>query len=65
MAISECESKRDLPSLIREYRAVLLEIDALTPSAKGGDPVDEIAKRRAARGAGTAASGSSAGVNQG
>ena len=35
---------------------VLEQIDKLTPTAKVGDPVDEIAKRRTARGAGTASS---------
>lgn len=54
-AIDTCESMRDLPSLIREYRAVLEEIHTLSPTAKAGDPVDEVAKRRADRGAGAAA----------
>lgn len=53
-AIDDCESMRDLPSLIREYRAVMEELEKLTPTAKAGDPVDEIAKRRSARGAGAA-----------
>jgi len=35
---------------------VLGQIDALQPKAKAGDPVDEIAGRRAARGAGSAKS---------
>ena len=41
-------------ALIAQYRATLAEITALTPEqVKVGDPVDEIARRRAARGAGT------------
>lgn len=35
---------------------VIEQIERLSPAAKEGDPVDEIAKRRAARGAGSAAS---------
>ena len=47
-AIDVCESLRDLPSLVREYRAVLVALDDL-PDAKEVDPVDEIASRRAKR----------------
>ena len=57
-SIAECDSMRDLPSLSREYRAVMAEIALLAPPEKKGDAVDEIAERRAARRAG-AASGSS------
>ena len=53
VAIETCESKRDLPALAREYRAVMAEIEKLTPDAKAGDPLDEIAARRAARGGAT------------
>ena len=43
---------RDQATLSREYRAVMAEIATLEESkAKAGDPVDEIAARRAARGA--------------
>lgn len=45
---------RDLAALSREYRATLAEIAELSPEKKASDPVDEIAKRRAARGAGSA-----------
>ena len=39
-------------ALVAQYRATLAEIDGLEASvAKAGDPVDEIAARRAARGA--------------
>lgn len=44
---------------------VLEQIDRLTPKAKAGDPVDEIAKRRATRGAGSAKSSSRAAANPG
>ncbi len=58
-AIAECESKRDLAPLSREYRAVLAELESLSPSKEkrtGG--VDEIGRRRAAkRRAGSADSG--------
>lgn len=47
-AIEVCESLRDLPSLVREYRAVLDSLDSM-PDAKEVDPVDEIANRRAKR----------------
>lgn len=47
---------RDLAALSREYRAVLAEIDELSPPKQEGDVVDEIAQRRAARRAGTAKS---------
>jgi len=40
---------RDFAALSREYRAVLAEIDELTPSEREGDVVDEIAQRRNAR----------------
>lgn len=56
-ALNGCESMRDLPSLSREYRAVLEELQQLSPAGKVGDPIDEIARRRSARGAGTAKSG--------
>lgn len=40
-------------ALVAQYRATLAEIATLTPEqAKAGDPIDEIAARRAARGAG-------------
>ena len=42
--------------LAARLESVIEQIDRLTPKAKVGDPIDEIAKRRATRGAGTAAS---------
>lgn len=39
-------------ALVAQYRAILGEIDGLeSDTMKAGDPVDEIASRRAARGA--------------
>ena len=43
---------RDFAALSREYRATMAELATLEATdAKVGDPVDEIAARRAARGA--------------
>ena len=36
-------------ALVGQFRAVLAEIDELTPKEAVGDGIDEIAKRRAAR----------------
>jgi hypothetical protein len=44
---------------------VLEQIERLTPAEKVGDPVDEIARRRATRGAGSAKSSSRPAANQG
>lgn len=39
-------------ALVAQYRAILAEIDGMeADTMKAGDPVDEIASRRAARGA--------------
>lgn len=43
-------------ALVAQYRATLAEIDELTPKEAEGDSVDEIAQRRAARRATSAAS---------
>lgn len=51
--------------LAARLESVLEQIERLSPSAKVGDPVDEIAKRRAARGAGSATSGRSAAADEG
>lgn len=51
VAIDVVDSMRDLPSLVREYRATLAEIDGLPSTAEVSD-ADEIAARRAARRAG-------------
>ena len=51
--IEACESMRDLAALSGRLQAVLAEIDELSPTEQKGDAVDEIAKRRAARRAGS------------
>lgn len=51
--------------LFARLESVIAQIDSLAPEAKAGDPVDEIAKRRAARGAGTATSKRRATADQG
>lgn len=57
-SIEECPVDKRAP-LVARLESVVEQIDRLSPAAKVGDPVDEIAKRRAARGAGGAkASGS-------
>lgn len=49
LAMDDCEP-RELASLVREHRAVMKEIAELTPAdEKVGDPVDDLARRRAAR----------------
>jgi hypothetical protein len=65
-AIAECDSKRDLAALSREYRAVLAELEALAPAKeKRTDGVDEISRRRAARrGAGASDKGDAASGTQ-
>lgn len=42
--------------LIARAESLAQQIEALTPTVKAGDPVDEIAERRAARGGATARS---------
>jgi hypothetical protein len=42
--------------LIARAESLAEQIEKLTPTEKAGDPVDEIAKRRAARGGATARS---------
>jgi hypothetical protein len=54
-AIEDCTSKRDLPSLVREYRATLAELEQM-PNAAEVSHADEIAARRAARRAGASGS---------
>jgi hypothetical protein len=46
--------------LFARLESVIEQIDDLSPTEKAGDPVDEIAKRRSARGAGAATSASRA-----
>lgn len=48
-------SPRDLAPLASRLQSVLEQIDELAPKSKGGDVVDEITQRRAARRAGPTA----------
>jgi len=59
--IDVCDSPRDLAPLTRELSRVMAEIDALAPPESKGTPLDELAKRRAARGANAPGSGRAAG----
>ena len=54
VAIEGCESLRDLAALSGRMQSVLGEIDELSSGDARGDVVDEIARRRAARRAGSA-----------
>lgn len=54
VSIEGCDSLRDLASLSARLQSVLAEIDELGSGEAGGDVVDEIARRRAARRSGTA-----------
>ena len=64
------ESINDAPAdkrapLLGQMRSILAEIEALeAETGKAGDPVDEIAARRAARGGATSRLGHSAGSAQ-
>lgn len=51
--------------LVARLESVVQQIEQLSPQEKAGDPVDEIARRRAARGAGSATSKRRAGSDQG
>lgn len=48
-AIDACESPRELPALVREYRLVLAEIAGLGVGEEVGDVVDQLARRRQAK----------------
>lgn len=58
--IAETDSGRDMAALSRQLTDVLKQIVDIAPEKKAGDPVDEIAARRAARRSGPAASASRA-----
>lgn len=49
-----CESSRDLAALSARFQSVLSEIALLDTTESAGDPIDEIAARRSARGGSTA-----------
>lgn len=60
-SLTEADADKRAP-LASQYRATLAEIAALTADEeKPGDPVDELAARRAARGGATARPGRAAG----
>lgn len=48
-AIADCDSARELPALVREYRLVLAELAGLGLGDQEGDVVDQLAKRRNAK----------------
>ncbi len=52
-SISAADPEKRAP-LVARLESVIEQIERLSPAAKVGDPVDEIASRRAARGAGAA-----------
>lgn len=60
-AVDGCESMRDLPALIRQLSDVLRQIDELaaeSPESQGvTTPLDELNRRRAARGSGASRKG--------
>jgi len=64
VSIVEAEPDKRAP-LAARLSEVLEQIDKLTPAAKVGDPIDEIAKRRSARGAGSTAGKGRAAANKG
>ena len=47
--IDACESSRELPPLVREYRRVLAEIAAADTGEGAADVVDQLANRRRAK----------------
>jgi hypothetical protein len=49
--IHECDSAREAPGLIREYRLTLAEIAGLGAGEDVGDVVDQLAKRRGSKAA--------------
>jgi hypothetical protein len=54
-SIAEAAPDRRAP-LIARAESLAAQIEALSPTEKAGDPIDEIAARRAARGGATARS---------
>ena len=63
-SITQAEPDKRAP-LFARLESVIEQIERLSPQAKAGDPIDEIAKRRAARGAGSAKSQRRATANEG
>ena len=58
-SIVEADAEKRAP-LIARAESLAKQIESLTPSAKAGDPVDEIEARRAARGGATSRLGHAA-----
>jgi hypothetical protein len=52
---------RDLAALSRQFAEVLAQIEKLAPPEQKGTPLDELAKRRAGRGAAAPGAGRAAG----
>lgn len=63
-SLSEADPDKRAP-LFARLESVIEQIDLLSPSEKAGDPVDEIAERRAARGAGPAEGASRSAAKRG
>lgn len=63
-SVKQADPEKRAP-LFARLESVVEQIEKLTPQAKAGDPVDEIAKRRVARGAGTAKSERRPAANKG
>ena len=63
-SITAADPEKRAP-LFARLESVIEQIERLSPTVKAGDPVDEIAKRRAARGAGSATSRRSATADEG
>lgn len=62
--IDACDSLRDLASLSARFESVVAKIAGLAAdSEKKGDPIDEIAARRTARGGATARTNRTEGVS--
>lgn len=54
-SIRQADPEKRAP-LAARLESVVEQIEKLSPRAKAGDPIDEIAQRRSARGAGSAKS---------
>lgn len=63
-SLSDADPAKRAP-LFARLESVIEQIESLSPSEKAGDPVDEIARRRAARGAGSAAGASRSSAKRG
>lgn len=59
-SLAEAPADKRAP-LVARLESVLAQIEALAPAQKAGDPVDEVAARRAARGGATSRLGQAQG----